>query len=333
MPTPCLSESQSSWPLPCPDLGAWRSGNTGTEGVWQFDSGQPGRQVLITALVHGNEICGAWALKGLLESGLRPQRGVLTLALCNLAAFDRFDAQQPAGSRFVDEDFNRVWQADKLAQPRTQERQRALQIQPFAQAADWLLDIHSMSSPSAPLQLAGLHPRNLALAAAMGAPAHVVIDAGHQEGVRLRDFGAFGQPDELAPGRCALLVECGVHGELAARSVAQDQCARFLVAAGTVDEALVQQRLPGWRQPDVPTQWALQVTDAVVSRGEGFAFNRAYQGLELIERAGTVLADNQGEPVITPYDDCVLVMPAARAVPAGVTAVRFARRKPLLATG
>ena len=72
----------ASIPLPfalsAPDISAWRAGNTGTEGVWQFDSGQSGRHVLITALVHGNELCGAWALKGLLEAGLRPQRGTLT---------------------------------------------------------------------------------------------------------------------------------------------------------------------------------------------------------------------------------------------------------------
>ena len=53
--------------LPKPDISAWRAGNTGTEGVWHFESGVPGRRVMITALVHGNELCGAWALKGLLE--------------------------------------------------------------------------------------------------------------------------------------------------------------------------------------------------------------------------------------------------------------------------
>ena len=57
--------------LPAPDLGAWRSGNTGIEGVWQFDSHRPGRHVMISALVHGNEVCGAWALKDLLEAGVR----------------------------------------------------------------------------------------------------------------------------------------------------------------------------------------------------------------------------------------------------------------------
>ena len=64
--------------LPVPDISAWRAGNTGTEGVWHFDSGQPGRHVMISALVHGNELCGAWALKGLLEAGVRPEQGGLT---------------------------------------------------------------------------------------------------------------------------------------------------------------------------------------------------------------------------------------------------------------
>ena len=83
--------------LPCPDISMWRQGNTGTEGVWHFDSGQPGRHVLISALVHGNELCGAWALKGLLEAGIRPTAGKLTLVFANLAAFDRFDERSACG--------------------------------------------------------------------------------------------------------------------------------------------------------------------------------------------------------------------------------------------
>lgn len=82
--------------LACPDLSAERVGNTDTPGVWHFDSGAPGKRVLLSALIHGNELCGAWALKDLLAAGLRPRRGTLTLAFCNLAAFDRFDARNYA---------------------------------------------------------------------------------------------------------------------------------------------------------------------------------------------------------------------------------------------
>ena len=116
--------------LPCPDMSMWRQGNTGTEGVWHFDSGQPGRHVLISALIHGNELCGAWALKGLLEAGVLPAVGQLTLMFANLRAFERFDEANHDASRFVDEDMNRQWMDERIAEPRTLERQRVAELAP-----------------------------------------------------------------------------------------------------------------------------------------------------------------------------------------------------------
>lgn len=315
--------------LPVPDISAWRAGNTGTEGVWQFTADAPGRHVMISALVHGNELCGAWALKGLLETGLRPDRGTLTLAFVNLAAFDRFDAADHDASRFVDEDMNRQWSPGRLADPRTHERRRALALKPFVEQTDWLLDLHSMHEPGQPLLLTGMHARNQQLAADMGNPEYIVVDAGHQDGVRMRDYGRLGLADAQSPDTRSLLIECGFHGDLASRDVAFDQCLRFLQASGAVDAQTLATRLPGWRQPDAPRQWALEVTGPVVARSERFRFARPVQGLEVIERAGTVIADNDGEPVTTPYDDCVLVMPSVRQARAGVTVVRWARRRPL----
>ena len=319
--------------LPKPDITAWRAGNTGTEGVWQFDSGQSGRHVMISALVHGNELCGAWAIQGLLEAGIRPQRGALTLALCNLAAFDRFDALDHDSARFVDEDLNRQWLIERMHSAGTQERVRAAALRPFVEQADWLLDLHSMHERAAPLLLTGMQPRNLALARALRAPQHVVIDAGHQDGVRMRDFGRFGLPDALSPDTRSLLIECGFHGELSSRAVAQDLCLRVLVEAGTLQADTAQVVLPGWRQPDAPHQWALQVTGAVVARSQRLRFTQAFQGLELVEKAGSVIGHHEGEgmgePIVTPYDDCVLVMPSVRQARAGVTVVRFAQRRML----
>ena len=317
-----------SFELSAPDISAWRAGNTGTEGVWHFDSGTPGRHTMISALVHGNEICGAWALQGLLEAGIRPAAGRLTLAFCNLAAFDRFDPRHADDSRYVEEDLNRQWLPERITAAETLERRRAAELAPYVAQADWLLDIHSMHEPSAPLQLTGIQPRNLALARALRSPAHIVVDAGHKDGVRMRDFGRFGLPDTDSDA-CALLVECGFHGELASRAVAQDQCLRFLVAAGNLDAAEAERLLPGWKTPDAPRQWALEVTGPVVARSEDFRFARAFTGLEVIEQAGSVIGWNDDEPVTTPYDDCVLVMPSTRQAREGVTVVRFARRRPL----
>lgn len=335
-PTACDTAAQAlalTFTLPCPDLGPWRSGNTGTEGVWQFDSGVPGRHVLISALVHGNELCGAWALLDLLHAGVRPQQGVLTLIFCNLAAFDRFDPSHHDAARFVEEDMNRQWSSARLDAPPgallTPDLQRAIALRPFVQQADWLLDLHSMHERAAPLLLTGLHPRNVALAQTLGNPIHVVIDAGHADGVRMRDFGRFGLPDEQAGDSRSLLVECGFHGDLSSREVAQDMCARFLVTAGTLSDADSQRHLPGWRLPDGPRQTLLTVTGAAVAHSERFWFVEPYQGLEAIAHAGTVIGyhdgPGMGEVVTTPHDDCVLVMPSVRQAKAGVTVVRFAR--------
>ncbi|MGV3570382.1 MAG: succinylglutamate desuccinylase [Ramlibacter sp.] len=315
--------------LPKPDIGSWRAGNTGTEGVWHFDSGVPGPRAMVTALVHGNELCGAWALQGLLEAGVRPLRGSLTLAFCNLAAFDRFDAMAFDASRFVDEDLNRQWSLGRMAEAGTLERRRAAELLPFVQGADWLLDLHSMHEEGDPLLLVGPHARNLALARRLRAPAHVVVDAGHQDGVRMRDFGQFGLPDAEGGSHRALLVECGFHGGMASREVARDATARFLVEAQTLDAASASAALPGWRQPDPPRQWVLRVSGGVTARSHRFRFLDSYRALQVIPKAGTAIGDNDGETVVTPYDDCVLVMPSLRQARAGVTVVRFATMEPL----
>jgi predicted deacylase len=224
---------------------------------------------------------------------------------------------------------NRQWLDERMAQPHTLERQRVTALAPWVRQADWLLDLHSMHESGAPLLLTGVQPRNLALARALANPVHIVVDAGHKDGVRMRDYGRFGLPDAQAPDTRSLLIECGFHGDLGSRDVARDMCARFLQVSGVVDAASMHSALPGWQQADAPQQWALEVTGPVVARSEQFQFTEPFTGLECIAQAGTVIGDNDGEPVTTPYDDCVLVMPSVRQARAGVTVVRFARRRPL----
>ena len=118
----------------------------------------------------------------------------------------------------------------------------------------------------------------------------------------------------------------GFHGDPASLQVAQDQCVRFIEQSGVISAAVLAQQLPGWRLPDAPRQWALEVTQPVVARSAAFRFVEPFTGLECIEKQGTVIGDNDGEPVLTPYDDCVLVMPSTRQAQSGVTVVRYARR-------
>src|SRR3546814_9996880 len=69
--------------LPAPDISTWRRGNADVDYVHVLDSGRPGPEALINAIVHGNELCGAIAVDALLRAGFRPTRGRLTLCFAN----------------------------------------------------------------------------------------------------------------------------------------------------------------------------------------------------------------------------------------------------------
>jgi predicted deacylase len=304
-----------------PDIEPYRAGNTGVDYVTTFDSGSPGPHVLVTALTHGNEICGAIALDRLFRAGLRPRQGKLTLAFDNVAAYHSFDRRVPTGSRFVDEDFNRLWSPAILDEERQSvEFTRARALRPVVDAADFLLDIHSMQYATAPLMLAGTLDRSLALARRVGIPELIMCDAGHAAGPRMRDYGGFGDP---ASAKTALLIEAGQHWERRAAEVATDVMLRFLIVAGTLsrDDATP---LGGPDFDAHPRQRVIEVTQAVTIAGESFEFVQDFRGLEVLPQKGTLIGRDNGREVRTPYDNCVLIMPSRRLVK-GQTAVRLGR--------
>ena len=172
--------------IQAPDISAYQKGNTGIDYIHHFDSGNPGPHVMISAVVHGNELCGAIALDHLFKNEVRPLRGQLSLAFMNVAAFQSFDPEQPKDSRFVDEDFNRLWTREVLDGPRKSlELERAREVHPYLETVDLLLDIHSMQTATIPLMMAGPLEKGRSLANQVQIPEMVVTDWGHKAGRRL----------------------------------------------------------------------------------------------------------------------------------------------------
>lgn len=304
-----------------PNIGRHARGNAGIDYVHTFDSGLAGPHVMINALTHGNEVCGAIVVDALLQFQLRPRRGKLTLSFANVGAYARFDPRQPDKSRFVDEDFNRVWTAAVLDDTtrRSAELDRARAMRPVIDTVDLLLDLHSMHEKSAPLIVSGPLDKGIELAVRLGTPATVISDEGHPEGRRMRDYEGFGH---AGSEKNALLIECGQHWERRAVKVARDCTARFLLMSGVIDEADLP---PGWIEPLPEQVTVVRVTQPVVAKSMDFRFAGEYRGLETFEKAGTIIAWSDGEPVMTPYDDCMLVMPSLRQLRPGVTVVRLGR--------
>lgn len=302
--------------LPFPDISRWRAGNSGIDYVWTFASDAPGPHVMVNALTHGNEVCGAIVVDELLAQGVRPRRGTLTLSFANVAAYESFDRAHPTASRCLDEDFNRLWSDEVLDGPRgSRELARARALRPVVARADYLLDIHSMHTRIVPLAMAGPLDKGRALAQAIGFPAHVVMDAGHAAGRRMRDYKHFGDANDP---RNALLIECGQHWEAASLPVAREMTMRFLHHFGVIDARLAEPYLG-----EKVAQKVIRVTDAITVKSEHFRFAREFRGLEALGE-GELIGTDGGTPVRAPYADCVLVMPTPNVAP-GQTAVRLGR--------
>jgi predicted deacylase len=302
-----------------PDLSRWAEGNTGLPYAWSFAAARAGPHVLLQALTHGNEVCGAIALDWLLGTGTRPARGTLTICFANIAAYRAFDAAEPFSSRCVDEDFNRLWPSEVLDGPRTSvDLERARELRPLYDTVDYLLDLHSMTDPCPPLAMAGRQQKGVLLAQALGTPEHIVVDGGHAAGRRLRDYDFF---DDPADPRNALLIECGQHWESAAPDIARQATLLFLRQFGMVDPAFLERHLEPLPMPE---QKVIEVTEAITITTDAFAFTLPVAGLGVVPEAGTLLARDGDTEVRTPYDDCVLIMPTRRPR-LGETAVRLGR--------
>ena len=316
-----MSDLKYNIELTAPDISAYRAGNTGVEYVTTFTASEPGPHVAVMGLTHGNEICGAIAIDKLLRADIRPRRGKLTLGFNNVAAYREFDPRYPIASRYIDEDFNRLWSPATLDGPRrSAELERARAVRPIVDAADYLLDLHSMQYATAPLMLAGLLPKSIALAKQVGIPELIMCDAGHAAGPRMRDYGGFGDP---ASPKTALLIEAGQHWETRAAEVATDVMLRYLIALGAVTRDDVA-ALGGPDFAATPRQKVIEVTEAITITGSRFEFVEPYVGLEIIAKKGSLLGHDDGKEVRTPYDNCVLIMPSRRLIK-GQTAVRLGR--------
>ena len=279
---------------------------------------------MVQALTHGNELCGAIALDYLFREGVRPVAGCLTFAFANIEAFASWDTSDPNRSRYVDEDYNRVWSDDTLKGARNStELRRARELVKFVDAADFLLDIHSMHDPCAPIMVCGATgeggEKSAAFARKMQVPQNLLIDTGHPAGLRMIERGPFRDP--RAP-QTAILIECGQHWERSSVDVAIDTALRFLQTTGVVEPSFVKPRL---RIQPTAAQTTINVTHAVVAKSLSFRFAGAVTGLQVIAKAGDPIAYDGDEVIVAPYDNTVLVMPSMAHLKVGTTMVRLGR--------
>jgi predicted deacylase len=284
------------------DLSAYRQGNVGIDYVHRFESGQPGPHLLINALTHGNELCGMTAATHLLDTGLRPRIGTLTISFANVAAYQSFDRSQPFESRQLVHNLNRIWSDAWLGGSEdSPELRRARELRPVVAAADHILDIHSTSQPVQPFWVYPQWARNGAAALAIGRPSvHLVMPQGLGSGTALVQHGRHGTPDFHG---AAMVVECGQHFARASGELAIEVALDFIAHFGLIERATTA-RAPQ-RRFELLKTWVIQHQD--------FHFARPVIGFETFAK-GELIATDGAEEIRAPCDDCTILMPARRPI-------------------
>mgnify|MGYP000110482022 CR=1 FL=1 len=286
------------------DLSAYRSGNTGIDYVHSIDSGVPGHHVMVNALTHGNELCGMLVVKRLLDMGLRPRTGRLTLSFANVAAYDRF-APDALASRCVDRDFNRLWSDDLLAQDHTTvEAQRAHAMLPLVRSVDRLLDLHSTWHAVLPFFVLSRLPRVRRWADHLAVPARqLLLPEFRHEGYHLIDYGAFADPDASAIG---LIAECGQHFAASSAQTAWQVAIRFLQACACIGDVDAARLCPPFETPAAIARF--EIVEPVLAASDRLRLTCSYAGFVQFN-AGEVAAVDGDRLVTAPFDGAVLLAP------------------------
>lgn len=299
------------------DLGAYRQGNTGIDYVHRFESGRAGPHVLVNALTHGNEFCGMTAATHLLDTGVRPRIGTLTVSFANVGAYESFDPAEPFKSRQLVHNLNRIWSVAELeGSGDSPELRRARELRPAIAAADHILDIHSTSQDVVPFWVYPAYERNARVALAIGRPdVHLVMPAGLGSGTPLIQHGRHGQAEG---GGTAMVVECGQHFLQSSSDLATQVALDFLAHFGLID-------VDAQRPPPAP-QRRFELLQTHIIKTPEFRFSRPVVGFEVFDKGALVYTDGDLE-VRAPVDGCTIFMPSREAT-VGKEAVYLTRPIP-----
>lgn len=308
--------------IPRIDIAPYRSGNTGVPYVHSLRADRPGPHLMVNALTHGNEWCGLHVVCRLLDLGLRPKAGCLTLSLANVDAYQATGGDG-TGERFLERDFNRLWHDDLLAADRQSvEARRAHQMRPVVATVDRLLDLHSTWHALQPFFVLSQLPRVRALADALALPPRQLFlpDVWH-EGYHLIDYGAFRRPDAAAVG---LIAECGQHFAQSSVDTAWRVTLRFLQWHGVLEADQAEAMAPGMTTGATTERY--EIVQPVIARTDALRLACSYAGFVRFQR-GELAAMDGDTPVHAPFDGAVLLAPRPRPQ-AGQQAFSWGRSVP-----
>lgn len=301
--------------------------------IHQFAGLHAGPRLLVSAAVHGNEVCGVSAIRRLmaeLDSGaLRLLRGTLSLIpIVNPLA-------HALGRREGERNLNRNLRPAVIAQDF--EDRIAGPLCRWLADHEVLLDLHSFQGQGQPFAMLG--PRNNSgelepfahelaearLAACVGTGRIVegwlstyalglqrraarTGDGTRRATLQQDPHYGIGTTEYMrSQGGYGITLECGQHEDPAAPEFAYRAILRTLVLLGMVEPGVVAPR------PAEPPE-LLQLYEVIDREHEGDRFERAWVSFDAVRKGQLIGRRHDGTPVLAP-DDGRIVFPAANAQP------------------
>ena len=253
---------------------------------------KPGPHLLVTGGVHGNEVCGPDGITRFL--GTKPQllAGKITLIpVCNPRAYGM-------GVRYVDENLGRIIR--RYDAPQSYEQELANQLLPFIQAADYVLDLHSVHAKSPAYSFLDRdEPRLRAFTAFLGAQYMVTgwpqLVCGDSDAA---DISTYAQ----SLGKVSALLECGQHQDAEATGVAARAIENAARLIGLLEES---------KGADSVKTQTLHLHTLHYKQREGCLLGDWHDFQPVA--AGTPLAAYDDGQVITALKDALIFLPHADA--------------------
>ncbi len=293
-----------------------------------YATSAPGRKLIVTGAVHGNEVCGTIAIRRLMDEldrgDLVLQRGQLTVVpICNPKAY-------VLGRRIGDRNLNRALLPTTT--PREFEDHVANWLCPLMAQHEMLLDLHSFQAVGQPFVMVGpldnqgeVEPfshaaeeeawvRCLGVQRAVdgwlstyatgvqqrreraGPQALATLDLHPKYGLGTTEF-------MRAQGGMALTLECGQHADAHAPEVAYRAIRNTLAHWGLTDEPA---------PPEVHPIEALSLVEVVDKSHADDAFAREWRSFDVL-KAGDLIGTRANGEAVHAREDGWIVFPNAKA--------------------
>lgn len=271
-----------------------------------YRSSIPGKTLVITGAVHGDEHCGSKALNRLIESldngEIRLKSGKLIIVpICNPKAYE-------ANTRFIDRNLNRY------LFPKENPKDYEDFIDPILcdllKQTDVLLDLHSYASPGGPfIFLSTNNEAETNFARDLGINDFVCGWAEAYGGNKKEDASKEGMGTTeytRSEGGIAATLECGQHLNEDAPDIGYAAALRAMSHLGLLEPS------PESSESERAGQRLVRMRD-VFYRQEGATLTKEYRHFDFVAKGDVIASDANGEPIYTAEFDGYVVLPKHKA--------------------